>query len=702
VTAAIFDAIIRRTAHVAVVCEAGVSRHELVATLRQLGFDHVAPLSTVQDFINFSNSRPVEWVICTLMADRDQNAIDLLRYILDRGLHNRIKVSLLCDPGETAVLPTSFEFGLFSWHERDFHRGRLQASLTEMTQILRSTAQDGVLTSAHFLRKHLLSSGRTALAVALEQSLIDHYPGKPGLLLQLARGLLENGQVDDALTAISQAVFLDPSLEVASRNLYQEFKRKRPGMSLVAKKGFGGVASCMIVDPDIAATNQISSMIRELGIQNIAVFADGEAAWQHIKDKGAPDLLLAEWRLPTLSGLGLIQRLRANPKYQTAVVLVTSLLKRDDKPLLSEMLVANLISKPVDRREFLLAIRWTLTQERRPTEQLALERAIFSRLAAGDQLGAGRLRSGYMANKKISNGRKIFMRAMFSFYKQNYKQAKEQVIEAIRASGSEPLAAINLLGKILLKLGDHRAALKCFERASAMSPHNIQRICDIADIYLEQGLPGAATEALRQAHAIDGRNGRILSTQAKASLSEPSRGERAKSLMAVVEDRAEIIRYSNNRAVALIHENKLDEATDLYRTTLTSLPDSDTDLRAIVAYNLGLAFCRSQSLAEAAAALEIAARQSNAPTSIRARSLLARVRDAIANNKPVVLRLGNKKSAEDDFEFESIGPKVDQADSLDVDTIIKPGEACLHGIFRNTEELDEFTLKLLSKGRQSA
>jgi len=86
----------------------------------------------------------------------------------------------------------------------------------------------------------------------------------------------------------------------------------------------------LIADDDLTSRTILAAVTRKWGYESIAV-ADGELAWQVLQESDAPLLLLIDWEMPELDGLGLCQRIRQqdgiNPPF---IILLTSRSETDD------------------------------------------------------------------------------------------------------------------------------------------------------------------------------------------------------------------------------------------------------------------------------------------------------------------------------------------------------------------------------------
>ena len=86
----------------------------------------------------------------------------------------------------------------------------------------------------------------------------------------------------------------------------------------------------LIADDSLTSRTILAAITQKWGYESIVV-EDGELAWQVLQEPDAPSLLLIDWEMPNLDGLGLCQRIRQqtsnNPPF---LILLTSRSTTDD------------------------------------------------------------------------------------------------------------------------------------------------------------------------------------------------------------------------------------------------------------------------------------------------------------------------------------------------------------------------------------
>jgi DNA-binding response OmpR family regulator len=166
-----------------------------------------------------------------------------------------------------------------------------------------------------------------------------------------------------------------------------------------------------------------------------------------------PDLIVMEWRIPKVSGPLLLQRVRSRGFMHTPIIVLSSLIKTSDMPLIRELGVANLALKPLEKATFLKAVIWTIQQDRIPSDIHALENKIRMLLNCKELKAVEVLLTKYFNNSAAQGSRKSIFKAELAYAKEQYREARDLAIEAVKHAG-ESLFALNILGKCLMTMRD--------------------------------------------------------------------------------------------------------------------------------------------------------------------------------------------------------------------------------------------------------
>lgn len=106
----------------------------------------------------------------------------------------------------------------------------------------------------------------------------------------------------------------------------------------------------LVAEDDPLSARILRRAIESLG-HNVTVVADGELAWEALRERGFR-IVISDWMMPRLDGVELCRRVRAaeNESY-TYIMLLTSRSERDDRIEALQAGVDDFLSKPLDRTE---------------------------------------------------------------------------------------------------------------------------------------------------------------------------------------------------------------------------------------------------------------------------------------------------------------------------------------------------------------
>ncbi len=541
-------------------------------------------------------------------ADDIDQAFGLLRDLQQDLRGAPILVTFIVDKADQTLLPDAFALGLWTWMSRPLTPISFVQEIQHLSARLSAQECDTRLLAAEYLRRYLVEAQDWGSLMALEETLTDYYYNQPQLLLHLAEAQILGGRLDDGVAALKRAQFYDRKLEKKALALLTRYGQSESRDREMAK-GALPFKNAVIVDQDTAIIRALTEALHRGGVKEIVTFEDGMVAWEAMRTMREPSLLISEWRMQGLTGPALIQRMRGYGFIDVPIVILSSLLKPTDGGLLTEMSVANVIAKPLAKADLLTALEWTAIQERLPSEIRSMERRILAMLKAGKRQAAQRLKDVYMVHEEVSLGEQKYMDAEFYFDQGQYQEAKLAAIESIKLLGKSSLLPLNLLGKCLLKLKDFDAALRILEQARQISPENLGRILDLAELHLNRNDTDKAFEMVSKARSIDPTLERIDSIEARVHI-VAHRTKKALELIQKMESLSEIVGYMNNHAVALAQVGKFADAVTLYKNTLDSLPTENygrpdrAHARLVVTYNLALCLCRQQELQTAVDVLQ--------------------------------------------------------------------------------------------------
>lgn len=679
----------------------GAVRQLLSEVLRNLGFENAQAVGSLKDTIGLMEVEPVDWVITPLASDEDVNALQLLEMILSHEEIHHVRVSLLIEEDEMEVLPCAFSQGLLNWFIKPFNKDSIKQAFNEFLTRIEQNDFNEVKTAFQSFNDYMAWKGLHDMRISLANEVLDLYAGDANAIEVLIDAYDKTGNAEKAKSAYRQLKVIAPDRvgahhDFAKRNFTGD--EEEEGASVGNLLDLGEV---VIVDPEEKFRTELKTALGKLGVTEVSDFDDGEKAWEHINGlENPPSLILMEWRIPGLTGPALLQRVR-NKHATTPVIIESNLLGAQDKPLLHEMGVARLIEKPYDEKTIVGEIVNTVQQERHPSDPSTLERKIRLALRGDKMDEAKSLAEKYYADSTTPSKRKTKIKAEFAYKEEKYEEAKEMATEAIKST-SDSIMLLNLLGKILLKLGEPDASLRCLEKAQEMSPMNLARLCQIAEVQSEIGEEGEARDSIDQASEQDGESQQVQASSAKVEMNLGNI-EAAKSIMSEMDSLSEVVSYMNNKAVALAQTGEIEKSVSMYGKTFESIPDNKEEIKAIVKYNLGLAMIRQHEYPEALKAMKEAVDIGESRVLARAKALKVKLQKAIESGIELKLQTSSAPQPENKEESEEMGLPDDEETTSNGDLPegirsinIDPGDFVLHKVYLS-HEMSDLSKKLTAK-----
>lgn len=678
----------------------GSVRQTLSESLKDIGFKNCQGIANIDDAIELMEVEHVDWILTPFFKDDEgTNIIQLLKLITENKALSHTRVTLLVEAFEAEYLPAAYELGLLSHFSRPYTKVSIGEELQKFTKTLAENDYDMTLVASDYCIDMLDDMGKNEEQLEFLNSVLRSYPANPNVMLKMAKPYFNNGDKDKAKAVLQQVQLM--SVEHAEH--VSEIANKLFGTDKLGEtEGEGstnilGLEKCLIVDSDETSRKQTEQILNDIGVSSIESFEDGKEAAKWLKDNDEPSVILHEWKLPGLPGPYFIQRVRK--QYPTMpLITISSLIKPEDSSLLSEFGVTAHIKKPFVKEMFIKQLIHAIQQDRIPTESNGIERKIRQLLKTGNTAKLKPMLVKYLQNDNIPQNRKLSIEAEYLFYTKDYEQAQTKTLLAIKHNGSS-IHLLDLLGKILMKLGDYESALKCFEKAQNISPQNLDRICGIAEANHELGKEKEADAALDTAKKLDAENETVANTEAQIAI-ERGNTDRASQVMGRLDSLSHILGHMNNKAVALTLSDKQDDGIDLYIKTIASIPDNKKEPKSKVLYNLALAYAKVGDLQHALETLEQTKKLGKTKVTLKIKSLYVRIKKSIETKTPLALKAPTaptskpKEIAPTHAEEKKEEGEEESTETATIDHLlnfttglhVNPGEICCYKIFNNPSE----------------
>ena len=624
-----------RSASVLIVETLSGVRPMMTAAIRAFGFNNVMSIETLTDALDVLATQKVDWIITSCFSDGEKNALQLLRLLRTEPSLKKIHVSLLVGEDEQILLPKAYSLGLLSDHKKPFNTEAFSNEIKTLLEKISAQKGNFTLVGAEYLRPVLKAQRKPSERLKLEQALNKEFSENIELLLHLAEAHFLVNDIPSARALLWQITQRQPDLSSAVETLNKSFPVTAAETGKSPWKDFK-LKTCVIVDPDSTTRNRLTDALNACGATEVITFEHGEDCWNWLKENKEPDLLILEWRIPRLSGPFLIQRCRCHGFHMVSILVHSSLVQKNDQPLLKEMGVTEVLLKPFREDEFLNCVAATVGQSHRPTEIKSIELKIRSLLASGQTQEAINHMQLFLSKSGTTHeASKSHLEAEFAFALKSFPAAKNMALKSMRL-GNKSVSLLNLLGKTLMQLREFTAALQIFQRTDSIAPNSLERLCAIAETQQELGQTDAAMEVLKKASSLDSGSQLVANASVNIGLASGN-SSLVEGAIDKFDPKAKIMAFVNNKAVAHSRAGEFAEAIKLYENALAALPPTLALLAATIRYNMALAYGRNNNVAGVISSLESIPETSDLTLAKKISSLLKRAQKASSTKTPLLI-----------------------------------------------------------------
>lgn len=664
------------------VLESTISYQEmLVDSFLDLGYKNLFPFSDIDTLVREIQIQDYDWCLLSLEHMPHINLTEFIDNIYKISKNQSLIISVIHKENEKDnFLLSLFERGIISAFSRPDSLETFQDQILSFLNRVEFNKGNYVFVSGEKIRSILKKNQFNRSLLQFEKALLDLYPGAVNCLLNLAEAQCLNKNYSAAKTTLSQAEYIDSNIKSVILDLEKKYPVKENTES--EKKNILAIDNCVIIDPDTDVQYYVTETLSKLGINNCLCISDGQAAYNYFKQSKEPNLILMEWKLPTLQGISLIQRIRKLGFEQCLIIIMSSLVKVADKPLLQEVGVDAIIEKPFDALKLSKELIGVVQRWRKPLEQSSLERKIRAGLALNKLEEVEVLLKEFDNHPLISKASKLMMHAEYEYERKNYALACNNALNSLKEAGQSVLL-LSLLGKCFLQLKDYKNSTRCFEMAHELSPSNVDRILALVDLKQGAGNNREAKELLDSAKKIDATRTDVVEMEVRIALNN-SDIDTASNLLKTLDSLTGIVGMINNDAVAKIRAGKFDDGIKLYNEALQSLPIESVEIRELITYNYALAYARYGDLEKCMEVLKSIKILPNSKIYQKFSSFKTRVRYSIMHKTPLELRDSSEKSMESNEERTSqYGNLFDSVTKINE---IKKGSRCCFKIYFRIEK----------------
>lgn len=586
---------------VIIVADEPLRARQMKDALGLINFKEIAIADNFGDLGAQIEQHPMCWVITTFTDPKGYPLSDYLssKVAKERLSPDSVAFSIFLRANEYEHLPDLFQAGIMSWHEMTASPGMIRKeiaqSVFQLQKVLESSMQPYHV-PLHYCRQYFKMGHNWSDMIGVLERLLSLRPKDDILRLTQIEAYMQSGDLPQAKVLIGDFDYYDPILTPQVAALRHSLLGEDPADAAKVSER-SAISSALIVDPLMDSSIVIEGKLRELGIKDVVLYADGKEAVFALGQRSF-DLAIVEWQTPMVSGAQILQKLREKCSPHMPILILTQTLERSDIQLLKDMGVAHVLKRPINPQQVLLAAAWAIDQARAPSEAISIERSVLAFLKEGELEAARQMFAKYMTIETRDPVREKYLRAALLFADKRYFEAKLLLIECTHASRGDNVAIASLLGKCLIKLGEMHAARLLLEKIAQLSPKNVERLCDIAEVALQQKDHAGAQKQIERAMDLDPDSSRVQDAHAQVALAGPL-SDKVASLIKAMPGSESIIAHINNLAVTFVRSGDVSEGMRLYENCRKCLRSEQTEYKAIVAYNMGLAQIKLKNFKDA-------------------------------------------------------------------------------------------------------
>ena len=670
------------------VAPSSVHRTQFSQAFNEMGFKNVEIIASVEAAFHMLEVDQYDWVFSPLELTSKVNIFHLLSTIRKTPQLGRVKVSVFTGKDDIMPVGRCFELGALSYHTSNITKENIKIEVEKIVSHLEVFQGDYTLVSAIYIRDFLQNLEHYRDLEAFETAMIRQYLGQPEGLLDLGKAQALNGNEVQGLKTLKQATLLNPDLKERSDTIIEHYIPS--DLSTEDESGHPidmlDIRSCIIIEPDLEVAKRIAVILRNLGVSIIKMFKNPFTAYNYAVKKDCPDLIISEWSLPDFPAPILFQRLTDRLEKDIPVIAINKNFDPSDLPQLQEMGVRTAIKKPFSDKDFFEELVWIIQQERVPNTPESIKRKIKNSIASENHEKTHILLDKFKSHGQVCPGDISCLEAEIAFEEGNFELAKIKAFEAMDSETSS-LDVLNILGRSLIQLQEFDAGLRCLESANILSPYNVGRLCSIAEAHLESNNLKKYNESINRAKRISPHSKKVKEVEVKGAL-RANQTQKAKELMEKLPSLKNVVKSTNNRAIALIQCNRFNEGIKTYKQALQALPPNKVELKSVVLYNLGLAYARAGMLDEALSSLHQALITHDKARRTKIKKLKTKISNAQNHGAKLLLPAVKIASSTDSNE---------RLAKLDKDIVFKMSldhhERCCYKIFfhyQSTVDLDSY------------
>ncbi len=340
----------------------------------------------------------------------------------------------------------------------------------------------------------------------------------------------------------------------------------------------------LVIDDDPAFLNAVEQMFAKHHI-TVMKASDLESAL-YLYNQNRFDVVLIELDFAPLPGLAFIQKWRQHDiseKRQTGFIVMASNQRTSGQDgLAKELEDIEIVSKPFKDIQILpFLARATATKQRLLSFAEFKDKIVTPYIKSGNTEKAIE-KVQAMIPQIGDKGRRLLL----NIYEgdSRWQDTLDTALKMLEAKQND-IGLNNTAGRMYMKLGSFSMAKPFIEKADQLAPQNIDRITELATLYLQLKEPEKSVDRFKQLIKLNPEQP-DYKFEAFKKLYDAGYDNHAIAFGKEVANPMEIVRHYNNKGVLLAKDGKVTEAIEEYNRALKFFPKFKENYR--IYYNLAL------------------------------------------------------------------------------------------------------------------
>lgn len=346
----------------------------------------------------------------------------------------------------------------------------------------------------------------------------------------------------------------------------------------------------LVVDSDATISGTLQEPLEKHGVELFAA-TDLQTALYRF-NKQFFRVVFIEMRFPDLDGISLIQKWRQHEteEKRTAgfVLLAGSAPTPEQQALVKEMGKVAIVNKPLQVATMISQMQKAFSNHHKHQLSAKIKKDILEKLKRHGDLKQS-ISEVQEFKEALSDE---YLPMLLGFYQQGEQFAEGiELLKKIPPDRMNPLRRLNLLGKFNMKLGNLDEARAFFEEADQIAPKNMERIQNMAEMYLGLKAPDEAIDKQKEMLSMNPDEPDMKFDMFK-QLEDHGFFDEAAEFCHETAGPKEVVRYFNNKGVIMAQTEDPTVAVAEYERALKYYPNNPDNY--LIHFNLALAYLRTR------------------------------------------------------------------------------------------------------------